>query len=98
MLVRQPNGLFCIYDDVSDTPIKWNITKEHYVDMVIKKARKEIFDNLKYARNIKFVYDEFIPSDDMSEEKFDEFLKEIGSKETYENIHKFDPYGDGYDT
>lgn len=39
----------------------------------------------------------FYPDDNMSEEQFDEFLKEIDSKETYENIHRFDPWGVGYD-
>jgi hypothetical protein len=40
--------------------------------------------------DIKMVYDGFLPDDNMSEKQFDKFLKEIGSNETYENIHKYD--------
>ena len=41
MLVKQPNGLYCFYDGMYDVPIKWNITKEQYIHMALKKARKE---------------------------------------------------------
>lgn len=40
MLVKQPNGLYCFYDGMYDVPIKWNITKEQYIHMALKKARK----------------------------------------------------------
>lgn len=90
MLVKQPNGLYCFYDGMYDIPIKWNITKEQYIHMALKKARKEALSGLEHAEDIKMVYDGFLPDDNMSEKQFDKFLKEIGSNETYENIHKYD--------
>lgn len=97
MLVKQPNGLFCIYDEINDQPVSWNITKKQYIQNAIDKAKREALNDLNDSKDIKYVYDDFCPDDNMSEEQFDEFLKEIDSKETYENIHRFDPWGVGYD-
>lgn len=88
MLIRQPNGLYCFYDEVDDTVTKWNITEKEYIRMVLKKARKNTLNNLEHAEDIQIIYDNFIPDNDtMSKEKFDSFLKVIGSKETYDSIH-----------
>lgn len=87
MLVKQPNGLYCLYDGIYNVPQKWNVTKEQYIRMVLKKARKGALIDLKYAQDIQIVYDRFTPDDNcmsddcMSEEQFDQFLKEIGSNE-----------------
>ena len=54
-------------------------------------------NELNDSQDIKYVYDGFYPDKNMSEEQFNVFLKEIGSKETYEDIHRFDPWGVGYD-
>lgn len=97
MLVIQPNGLYCLFDDIDDQPVKWNITQEQYVNEFVKRAKEEALENLKYSENIKYVYENFYPNENMSMSKFNEFLKAIGSNETYESIHKFDPWGDGYD-
>ena len=99
MIVKQPNGLYCLYDVIDDVPTKWNITKKEYIRIVLNKARKEALENLIHAENdIQVVYDNFVPDDDyMSKEQFDQFLKEIGSSETYESIHKYDLWGEGYD-
>lgn len=99
MLVVQPNGLYCLFDDFDDQPVKWNITQEQYIKEFVKLAKEEALENLKYSENIKYVYENFYPDENMSMGKFNEFLKAIGSNETYESIHKhkFDPWGDGYD-
>lgn len=88
MIVKQPNGLYCIFDDIDDQPIEWNITPQQYIDAMVKKAKKEALSHLKHSRNIKYVYKNFCPDENMSENLFDNFLKEVGSNETYESIHK----------
>ena len=87
MLVIQPNGLYCLFDDIDDQLIKWNITQEQYVNEFVKRAKKEALKNLKHSENIKYVYENFCPDENMSMSKFNEFLKSIGSNETYESIH-----------
>ena len=44
MLVKQPNGLFCIYDEINDQPVVWNITKNKYIQNAIDKAKKRSFE------------------------------------------------------
>ena len=39
-IAKQPNGLFCFFDDIDDQPKKWNISKEEYVDMCIKNEEE----------------------------------------------------------
>ena len=92
MLVKQPNGLFCIYNEINDQPVVWNITKKQYIQNAMDKAKREALNELNDSQDIKYVYDEFCPDKNMSEEQFNVFLKEIGSKETYEDIHRFDTY------
>lgn len=52
---------------------------------------------VKQPNGLFYIYDEFNLDENMSEEQFNKFLKEIGSKETYESIHRFDPLRVGYD-
>lgn len=88
MLVIQPNGLYCFCDEVDDTVTKWNITEKEYIRMVLKKARKNALNNLEHAEDIQIIYDNFIPDNDtMSKKEFNNFLKDIGSNETYDSIH-----------
>lgn len=44
MLVKQPNGLFCIYDEINDQPVAWNITKKQYIQNAMDKAKKRSFE------------------------------------------------------
>ncbi len=44
MLVKQPNGLFCIYNEINDQPVVWNITKKQYIQNAMDKAKKRSFE------------------------------------------------------
>lgn len=59
MLVKQPNGLYCFYDGMYDVPIKWNITKEQYIHMALKKARKEALSSLNMLKILKWYMTDF---------------------------------------
>lgn len=61
MLVKQPNGLFCIYDEINDQPVVWNITKKQYIQNAMYKAKREALNELNDSQDIKYVYDEFCP-------------------------------------
>ncbi len=42
MLVMQPNGLFCIYDEFKDQPVAWNITKNNIFKMQWIKRKEKL--------------------------------------------------------
>ena len=74
--------------------IKQNVTCEQCINCMYIEHGDMYCDE---KEDMPLVYDEFCPDKNMSEEQFNVFLKEIGSKETYEDIHRFDPWGVGYD-
>jgi hypothetical protein len=78
MLIKQPNGLYCIFDTIDNQPKKWNITREKYISKCIKNAVKNAKKELSDAEDIHIVCDNFMPNENMTEEDFNRFLKEIG--------------------
>ena len=85
-IAKQPNGLFCFFDDIDDQPKKWNISKEEYVDMCIKNAKKSALETLKNAEDFRRVYESFVADDKMTEDDFNNFLKETGCNRKYEDL------------
>lgn len=85
-LAKQPNGLYCYFDDIDDQPKKWNITEEDYVKSCVENAKKEAIKTLKRAKDFRRVYESFIADDNMTEEDFDKFLKDVGCNRKYEDL------------
>lgn len=85
-IAKQPNGLYCIFDDIDDQPKKWNMSKEDYIKICIKNARKRAIQELKNAHEFKDVYDSFMQDENMTVEDFNKFLKEVGCKYDYDTL------------
>ena len=88
-LAKQPNGLYCYFDDIDDQPKKWNITEEDYVKSCVENAKKEATKTLKKARDFRKVYESFIADENMTEDDFNNFLKEVGCNRKYEDLMGF---------
>ncbi|MEZ3424497.1 MAG: hypothetical protein K1W39_12390 [Lachnospiraceae bacterium] len=79
-VVRQPNGLLCRFSTVVDTVTHYNMTEEDYIEMCAEKAREEARDVINnYLKPFESVKDYFVPTN-MTEQKFEEILNEMGSK------------------
>lgn len=85
-LAKQPNGLYCYFDDIDDQPKKWNITEDEYIKLCVESAKKEAIKTLKRAKDFRRVYKSFIADDNMTEEDFDKFLKDVGCNCKYEDL------------
>lgn len=85
-IAKQPNGLYCRFSTVVDCPTHKNLDIEDYA-MVIEMRRKSREVALEEANDIiqnnlkpfQEVIDRFVPNN-MSEEEFNEWLKEVGYK------------------
>lgn len=88
-LAKQPNGLYCIFDDIDDQPKKWNITKEDYIGMCVENAKKSALQALENAEDFRRVYESFMEDDNMTENDFNKFLKEVGCNRKYEDLMGF---------
>lgn len=88
-LAKQPNGLYCIFDDIDDQPKKWNITEEDYIGMCVKSAKKSALQALDNAEDFRRVYESFMEDDNMTEDDFNKFLKEVGCNRKYEDLMGF---------
>lgn len=85
-IAKQPNGLYCRFSTVVDCPTHYNLDKEDYA-LVIESRGKSREDALKEANDIienhlkpfQEVIDRFVPNN-ISEEEFNEWLKEVGYK------------------
>lgn len=83
---KQPNGLYCRFSTVVDCPTHENLDIEDYA-MVIEMRGKSREAALEEANDIiqnnlkpfQEVIDRFVPNN-MSEEEFNEWLKEVGYK------------------
>lgn len=76
-IAKQPNGLYCRFSSVIDCPSNWNMTAEEYIEMCAEKARKEAVEILNNARPFDWIF-EFFEPENMTEEEFENFLKEVG--------------------
>ena len=65
---------------------KWNMSKEDYIKICIKNARKTAIQELKNAHEFKDVYDSFMQDENMTVEDFNKFLKEVGCKYDYDTL------------
>lgn len=88
-IAKQPNGLYCYFDDIDDQPKKWNITEEEYIKSCVDSAKKNALDTLENAEDFRRVYESFIEDDKMTEDDFNKFLKEVGCNRKYENLMGF---------
>lgn len=80
-IAKQPNGLYCRFSSVVDCPTDWNMTEQDYIEMCKKKAEEEAKEVLKnHLQPFSLVKDRFYPNN-MTQEEFDEFLKEVGEGE-----------------
>ena len=83
-IAKQPNGLYCRFSTVVDAPTHWNMTFDDYVEVIEMRGRSRL-DAIKeanyviknYLRPFQKVIDSFLPNN-MSEEEFNEWLKEVG--------------------
>lgn len=85
-LAKQPNGLYCYFDDIDDQPKKWNITEDDYISICVESAKKSALDTLENAEEFREVYESFIADDNMTENDFNNFLKEVGCNRKYEDL------------
>lgn len=78
-IAKQPNGLYCRFSTVVDCPTDWNMTTEDYIELCKQRAEEEAKDVLEnYLKPFEMVEDYFIPNN-MTEEEFEEFLKEVSN-------------------
>ena len=85
-LAKQPNGLYCFFDDIDDQPKKWNITEEDYIKSCVENAKKNALETLENTEDFRRVYESFMEDDNMTEDNFDNFLKEVGCNRKYEDL------------
>lgn len=85
-VAKQPNGLYCIFDDIDDQPKKWNLTREEYIKSCIKKAKKNAIEVLENAHDFKDIYESFMEDENMTEDDFNKFLKEVGCNRKYADL------------
>ena len=62
------------------------MSKEDYIKICIKNARKTAIQELKNAHEFKDVYDSFMQDENMTVENFNKFLKEVGCKYDYDTL------------
>lgn len=43
---KQPNGLYCRFFTVVDSPTAWNMTREDYINMKMQEAKEDAEDVL----------------------------------------------------
>ena len=82
---KQPNGKYCRFSTVVDTITNYNMTEEEYIELckerAAQEAEKEAKDTLKhFTMDFSMVKERFFPNN-MSVDKFNEILKEIGDTE-----------------
>lgn len=82
ILVKQPNGLYCIFSNTSDMPEMFNITREEYIDLCIERARKNAEHTLDHAYPFTEIINSFT-TNNMTEEEFNIFLISVGSDYVY---------------
>lgn len=85
-IAKQPNGLYCFFDDIDDQPKKWNITKDEYIKICVESAKKNAIEMLENAKDFREVYDSFIEDDNMTEDDFNNFLKEVGCNRKLDDL------------
>lgn len=88
-VAKQPNGLYCIFDDIDDQPKKWNLTSEEYIESCVKKAKENAINTLNKAHEFREVYESFMEDENMTENDFNNFLKEVGCNRKYEDLMGF---------
>lgn len=89
-IAKQPNGLYCRFSGVVDCPTDWNMTEEEYIEMCVQRAMEEAREKAKlvlayHVRPFDWVLSDFFPHN-MTNEEFDEFLKEVGYEKGEENV------------
>lgn len=88
-VAKQPNGLYCVFDDIDYHPKKWNLTREEYIKSCIKEAKQNAMEVLDDARDFRDVYESFMEDKNMTEDDFNKFLKEVGCNIKYEDLMGF---------
>lgn len=83
-IARQPNGLLCRFSTIVECPTTWNMTEQEYINLCIEEAKERAEHDAKevlayYVKPFSEVTDSFKP-ENMSKEKFREFLKETAKK------------------
>jgi hypothetical protein len=84
MFIKQPNGLYCRYSNISDMPEMWDMTKEDIKDYIllkkIKEAESEFNDITKnHIKSFDYMRDSFCPNN-ITQERFDEICKEMAKE------------------
>lgn len=80
-IAKQPNGLYCRFSTIVDCPTDWNMTADDYIELCKQKAEEEarhiLKNNLQPFEKVK----EYFHPHNMTEEEFDDFLKEVLNNE-----------------
>lgn len=78
-IAKQPNGLYCRFNTITDCPDICNMTEEDYIEYCKKKAEDEARHVLdKYTHPFECVINNFTPTTNMTQKEFDEFLAKVG--------------------
>lgn len=78
MLVKQPNGKYCVFSSVVDCPTAYNLTVEDYIEMRAEEAREQAKIELQYrVRNFENIIEDFRPYN-MTVDAFVQALRDMG--------------------
>jgi hypothetical protein len=79
MLIKQPNGKYCIAYSFDNQPITINLTEQDIIDKYINEANEAIKNALHFGKLIE------------TRKVSDEELREMGSDKTYAELIKYVP-------
>ena len=81
-IAKQPNGLYCRFSTVVDCPTNWNMTKEQYIEMKMIEAEIEAIETIeRHLYPFEKVIDDYVPNNNMTDEEWKMFLRDVGYKE-----------------
>lgn len=82
--IKQPNGLYCRFSTIVDSPTHWNMTKEEIKELLMKKAEEDIDKRIadldkhpEWGWSFKDVLSHtFLENGNISKEDFERFKKD----------------------
>lgn len=78
MIVKQPNGKYCVFSSVVDCPTHYNLTEEEYIELIAQEAREQAkFDLQHRTRAFDNIFEYYRPYN-MTVDDFVQALKDMG--------------------
>lgn len=85
-LIKQPNGLYCLFSTIVDCPVYHNMTKEDYIEYKMQQAKEaaeellEQVDNKPEKYNLYENMDGYFHPNNMTREEYKKIKKEMETK------------------